>query len=86
MNFTELKNLREGIHALRRKSCVYDLGLNPVEPRMCDCKYGIRLVENGRLFGNSEQCGCPELRVIEHILSVITEEEYRELIGRDKVV
>lgn len=78
--FSDTKaNLMKRINFLQRSRCDYDMfGIikdsNP--PKYCDCKYG-----NDESF-KGEANGCPELRLVYHILSVMTDEEYKEFLDR----
>ena len=45
--------------------------------RRCDCKYG-------GPTDNSESTGCPELRNVEHVLSVMTDQEWENFLSREK--
>lgn len=45
--------------------------------RICDCKYG------GPTEAYSEQTGCPELRNVQHVLSVMTDAEWEALLNRE---
>lgn len=74
-------NLLKRIVAMQRNSCDYDMfrinnEANP--PQFCDCKYG----ENDKFKG--EKNGCPELRLVAHLLAVMTEEEYKSLLSRSE--
>jgi hypothetical protein len=72
-------NLIKRINFLQRDKCDYDMfriNKESKPPSFCDCKYGHDDIFKG------EQNGCPELRLVHHILSVMTEEEFQEFLKR----
>ena len=78
MNYRE--RCLEGLKGTRQKVCCY-MG-SP-----CDCKYGIRELEDelkakDLIRGGSEQTGCPELYDAIAIFSVMTDDEYDEFCRR----
>lgn len=75
------KNLLTRVIALQRTKCDYDafqMNKNSTPPPFCDCKYG----EGSKFSG--EENGCPELRLVAHLLSVMTDEEYKVLLSRSE--
>ena len=82
MFFVTRKELLKTIHSMRRRACCYDGG-EKKEPSFCDCKYGAKSMENPSMLAHlGEQTGCPELRSVEHILSVMKDSEYEKLVRR----
>ena len=83
MFFTEREKVRKVAEILQRQSCAYDMAFfqggdcKHKPPQICDCKYGYA---GGKTMG--EQTGCPELRCVVHLLSVITDEEYDSFMSR----
>lgn len=66
----------------QRNFCGYDsygqLDLSNPPPPFCDCKYGAKTPNVGR----SEKTGCPELRCVTELFSLMTEEEYTTIMKR----
>ena len=74
------RRLLKTIHIMQRSFCCYDMMRDGDPPSFCDCKYGY----DGRGY-QGEQTGCPELRLLHELLSVMSEDEYKELVSRAKV-
>jgi hypothetical protein len=73
------KEMLDMVRTLQRKSCSYDifpLADRPA-PHMCDCKYGF---DGNTIHG--ESTGCPEFRDIYHLLRVLSDDEFKELMMR----
>ncbi len=65
---------------LQNMACAYKIIANPKDktPTKCDCKYGGQNLMKGTETGN----GCPELRSIVEVLSVMTNFEWQRLVKR----
>ena len=73
-------SLLEVIHKMQRKSCGYDMyscNKDSKQPSFCDCKFGF----DDKQYG--EQTGCPELRCVLELLTLITYKEYEEIMSRE---
>jgi hypothetical protein len=80
--FYGFKNeVREALHLMQRKVCGYDGLFVTVEPSFCDCKYGYSPTTKMR---DSEATGCPELRTVVDLLDKMTEEEYNNILLRER--
>lgn len=64
------------VESIRRQSCCY-----AGDP--CDCKYGN--MEWTDRIQQGEQTSCPELRELVHLLAVMTQDEYYEIMARPPV-
>ena len=69
--------IREVIHLLQRTHCCYDMTVAGTPPPICDCKYGY----SGK-GGYGEDTGCPELRCVVELLSLMTDDEYEKIMAR----
>ncbi len=81
MFFQKREQTRKVIADLQTMACAYSIvstaaGLAPATT--CDCKYGGTNLMQGTENGN----GCPELRSVEAILSVMTDREWSMLVKR----
>jgi len=83
--FIKDKNHLKGfLHRTQRSFCGYDpygivvQGTITPPPSFCDCKYGATLPN----LGPTEKNGCPELRCMVELLSLMTEEEYATIMER----
>lgn len=81
MFFQKREETRKVIANLQTMACAYSIvstaaGLAPVTT--CDCKYGGTNLMQGTEVGN----GCPELRSVDAILSVMTDREWAMLVKR----
>ena len=77
------KLMSELVIKLQRQHCDYDMFRikpNATPPSFCDCKYGFDGKKNG------EQNGCPELRELSYLLSMMTDVEYKEIMSRTSKV
>lgn len=75
--------LAKTLHDMQRNVCAYDGGKDRA-PDFCDCKYGW---EGNKFYDyQTEQTGCPELRLAELLISTMTEEEYNELLKRSRSI
>ena len=73
------KEIRDTLHRMQRQHCAYRvISISPSTkpPLFCDCKYGY----SGQVY--SENTGCPELRSVVELLTVMTDDEYAELVTR----
>lgn len=84
MNFTSRANLLKTVTSLRRALCQYDALMHKKAPSFCDCKYGRVFVKGDTpgSFAMHEMTGCPELRCVEYLLQVLTDDEYKSLTER----
>jgi hypothetical protein len=81
------KELLEGIANLRKRICLYDCPT-------CDCKYGHQwpedhveqLKQRFKVYADSEQTGCPELRQAYALLNALTEEEFDNLCRKTYIL
>ena len=73
----ERERLLKEITVMQRSRCGYDMLIFPEPPSFCDCKYGY---DPKNKYG--EQTGCPELRLVCSILSVMTNDEYENFMIR----
>lgn len=76
------KPLIENLETLRSTLCGY-MG------DRCDCKFGPTLQKNTVfpcLDVCSEGTGCPEVRTVIELLSVMTEEEYQTFCNRARII
>lgn len=78
MFYVTREEVRQAIILLGDRQCAY-MGTEWIN-RFCDCKYG---GPDTKGYG-SEATGCPELRVVEEILSNITDEEYKTILSRKR--
>lgn len=78
MFYVTREEIIQAIILLGDQRCVY--GGQDWLNRFCDCKYG---GPDSKGYG-SEESGCPELRVVEAILSNITDEEYESILSRPR--
>ena len=70
------EKLIDSLSKMQRKACSYDMNIPLNPPSFCDCKYGY----DGKKYG--ENTGCPELRLVVHILENMTDHEYASLFNR----
>ncbi len=80
MFFQNREQTREVIADLQNMACAYRVIADPKDktPTQCDCKYGGTNLMKGTETGN----GCPELRSVVEILSVMTDREWSMLVKR----
>jgi hypothetical protein len=78
------ENLARLIRTVRRSHiCAYRHG-NTDASDICDCKFGIDCSQADAKPGHGDEAsnGCPEMRVVEKILEVITQSEFDRVIAR----
>ena len=80
MFFVSRSETRKVIAGLQLMACAYRIIANPKDknPVRCDCKYGGTNLMKGTETGN----GCPELRSVDAVLSVMTDREWKMLVKR----
>lgn len=80
MFFQSRKETLKVIADLQLMACAYRIIADPKDkrPTRCDCKYGGTNLMKGTETGN----GCPELRSVVELLSVMTEREWKMLVKR----
>ena len=74
MFFCKKKELIKALDILQKERCLYGGG------GFCDCKYGYR---GDRGYVGETSC-CPELRSVVVLLGLMTEEEYNDILSREK--
>lgn len=83
MFIKERVDILEVLKKVQRKHCCYDLFgymTEPTEPPpVCDCKYGY----TGK-HERGEATGCPELRCVVEILTLMTDDEYSKIMAKGK--
>ena len=76
------ESVKKVLHIIQRHHCSYDMmsvGFTNVEPpSMCDCKYGYVAEREG----SGEKTGCPELRCVVELLTLMTDDEYNNILSR----
>lgn len=76
------ESVKNVLHIIQRQHCSYDMmsvgAISAEPPSMCDCKYGYVAERKGR----GEKTGCPELRCVVELLSLMTDDEYNTIIAR----
>jgi len=82
----EKKELEENLENLRKNICCY---MGPT----CDCKYGVedRAKKDEILCASfvpygGEHTGCPELRMVLRLLSVISEEDFNDYCAKARII
>jgi hypothetical protein len=77
------KELINNLEIIRKHLCSYSTNI-------CDCKYGPNLKPKADLilssFENTESTGCPEIRQVISILSVLTDREFNKLVRKAKIL
>lgn len=62
--------------------CAYSLN-GKDQPVLCDCKY---MLSNNDMVCVGENSGCPELKLVAHLLSKLTEKQFEALCKKAKVI